>query len=72
MFGYFRAVLKLNEKSERVLELTKDAALLNPANYTVWHFRRLILDELKSDLNDELDFISHVIRNHPKNYQVSE
>lgn len=70
VFGYFRAILKSDEKSERALELTKDAALLNPANYTVWYYRRLILFELNKDLAEELDFITNVIRNHPKNYQV--
>jgi protein farnesyltransferase/geranylgeranyltransferase type-1 subunit alpha len=70
VFSYFRAILKLNEKSERAFELTKDAALLNPANYTVWYYRRILIKELNKDLNEELDFITNVIRSNPKNYQV--
>lgn len=63
-------MLKSNEISQRAFDLTKDAALLNPANYTVWYYRRVLIKELKKDLNEELDFITDVIRSHPKNYQV--
>ncbi len=70
VFDYFRAILQLNEKSQRAFELSKDAALLNPANYTVWYYRRLLIKELNIDLAGELDFITNVIRCNPKNYQV--
>ena len=33
---YFRAVIRANEKSERVLQLTQDILERNPAHYTVW------------------------------------
>lgn len=42
VYDYLRAIIKTREKSERALELTKDAASLNPANYTVWQYRLVI------------------------------
>lgn len=34
--NYFRAVLRSEEKSQRVLDLTTDVIALNSANYTAW------------------------------------
>ena len=35
----FRAIINMNEKSERVLLLTEELLSMNAANYTVWQYR---------------------------------
>ena len=54
----------------RALELTTDALRLNPANYTVWQYRRDILRSLNCNLYDELAYLQDIIRDNAKNYQV--
>lgn len=67
---YFRAMLQANEISPRSLLVTTRVIQNNAACYTAWYFRRLVLEGLKSDLNEELKFVSDQSRNHPKNYQI--
>uniref|UniRef100_A0A8R1I0V3 Protein farnesyltransferase/geranylgeranyltransferase type-1 subunit alpha n=1 Tax=Caenorhabditis japonica TaxID=281687 RepID=A0A8R1I0V3_CAEJA len=69
-FAYFRAVLIKNEKSERVMALLEDCIRLNPANYTVWQYRRVCLKELSWDLKKEMRYLDDIIQESPKNYQV--
>lgn len=69
-YDYFRAILKSSEKSERALALTEDCTWLNPANYTVWQYRREILQALGKDLHDELKYTDKMIKYNSKNYQV--
>lgn len=34
------------------------------------HYRRLLIKTLEKDLQEELEFVTDVICDHPKNYQV--
>uniref|UniRef100_A0A5B7BTJ9 Protein farnesyltransferase/geranylgeranyltransferase type-1 subunit alpha n=1 Tax=Davidia involucrata TaxID=16924 RepID=A0A5B7BTJ9_DAVIN len=67
---YFRAVYLADERSPRALQLTAEVIGMNPGNYTVWQFRRLILEALNVDLHDELDFVDRFANNNSKNYQI--
>jgi len=77
--NYLRAVLRANELSARALKLTSICLKLNPANYTVWHFRRRCLQNLSSSpstkfapesIQSDLEFSSKLGGSNPKNYQI--
>ncbi|KAK6943528.1 Protein prenyltransferase, alpha subunit [Dillenia turbinata] len=70
VMDYFRAVYFADERSLRSLQLTSEAIPLNPGNYTIWHFRRLILESLNADLHEELDFVEQIAMSNSKNYQI--
>ena len=74
-YDYMRAVWQANELSERALRLTALCLKLNPANYTVWQYRRKILRSLgrsadKDAIAADLALSSSLGGTNPKNYQV--
>jgi protein farnesyltransferase/geranylgeranyltransferase type-1 subunit alpha len=68
--NYFRAIVRKDERSQRALDITTEAIDLNPANYSVWYYRRLILTSLKSDYRKELEYVTEQAIDKPKNYQI--
>lgn len=52
------------------MALTEDCIALNPANYTVWQYRREIIKDINFDLKEEMKYICCVIESNSKNYQV--
>ena len=68
--NYFRAVLRSEEKSQRVLDLTTDVIALNSANYTAWHYRVLVCDAIGADWDAQYRWVNEMGPNNPKNYQI--
>ncbi|CAM9223996.1 unnamed protein product [Phaeothamnion confervicola] len=66
----FRAVMAIDELSERALSLTSHVIDINAAHYTAWHYRRRCLAALGKDLEPELRFIEQIAEENPKNYQI--
>ncbi|EUB62378.1 Protein farnesyltransferase/geranylgeranyltransferase type-1 subunit alpha [Echinococcus granulosus] len=67
---YVRAVMAVDERSPRVLELTAEALQMNAANYSIWAYRRNVLTTLNSHLASEYTFTKFLLFDHPKNYQL--
>jgi len=69
-YDYFRAIYATNELSRRALALTAACIKQNPANYTVWEYRRQIIKELALDISTELEYTRGRMGTNPKNYQM--
>ncbi|KAI0296470.1 hypothetical protein BC826DRAFT_1103883 [Russula brevipes] len=67
---YFRSIVKLGEKSQRVLELTETIIRLNPAHYSAWQYRYETLLAICAPLDPELVLTNALTKASPKTYQV--
>jgi protein farnesyltransferase/geranylgeranyltransferase type-1 subunit alpha len=68
--GYLRALMKEKEYSERALELTEEVLAWNAGHYSVWQYRRDILNGMDSNWSDELFYTQEMATENPKNYQI--
>ena len=70
LMDIFRAILRSNERSQRVIDLTAELLAMNAANYTIWKYRRDCLKALYSDWTKEFDYMDKFAEENPKNYQI--
>ncbi len=68
--SYFKAVLHLDEISERVFFLSQIMIEVSVSNYMAWYIRRKCIDNLDFDKNDELIWLNKMTVENPKNYQL--
>ncbi|KAF2752813.1 farnesyltransferas-like protein [Pseudovirgaria hyperparasitica] len=68
--SYLRAVMAVNECSERALSLTEDIIRMNPAHYTVWLYRCKIIFTLNKSLCNEIEWVNNISLKYLKNYQI--
>eukprot|EP00759_Apiculatamorpha_spiralis_P041185 PhF_6_TR39804/c0_g1_i1/m.59193/K05955/FNTA; protein farnesyltransferase/geranylgeranyltransferase type-1 subunit alpha len=66
----FRGILQTQEKSERVLVVLWAILQLNPANYTVWKYRRDTIRAISADIQKELSLVAKLALRTPKNFQI--
>lgn len=57
-------------KALSVLMLSKHVSSDDSFFFFCREYRRLLLQHLKKDLHEELRYITEVVEDHPKNYQV--
>lgn len=64
----FRAIVKSEEVSERVFNLTTVVIGLLPSNYNGFYVRRRCLKQLNKPLQDELIYLNELTKGNEKVY----
>ncbi|KAK7044574.1 hypothetical protein R3P38DRAFT_2879551 [Favolaschia claudopus] len=67
---YLRGVVKVGEKSERVLQLTEHVIRLNPAHYSAWQYRYETVLKIQWPLENEIALMDELADKFLKTYQV--
>ncbi|KAJ1667802.1 CAAX geranylgeranyltransferase alpha subunit [Coemansia sp. RSA 1813] len=70
MMSYLRAVMAKCEVSQRALDLTGRIIKVNPGHYTVWMYRKKLVEDLDTDSESELSWVTEISEIHHKNYQL--
>lgn len=70
MLAEFWRAKAAGDKSEQLLRLTARIIDACEGHYTVWQYRRHLVDVLKVDLRGELAFVRQYTVERPKNYQL--
>ncbi len=68
--GYFRAIIKADELSQRAYDLTTKVIEENPGDYHAWQHRRKCIDASKIPLEKEMEFLTSVGIQFEKNFQI--
>ena len=55
--GYFRAILKKKEISQRAFDLTEEVISNSDGNYQAWSYRRKCIEQLNLPLADEMEWL---------------
>lgn len=71
LFGYFHAIMKKDEISERAVEISERVIEQVPSHYTAWWYKYHVLKKLGNiDFEKENQWINGILMENPKNYQL--
>ncbi|OHT15208.1 Protein farnesyltransferase/geranylgeranyltransferase type-1 subunit alpha [Tritrichomonas foetus] len=67
---YFRALMNINELSERALEVVTFLCQANPSNPAPFWYRQRILEKIGYNFDEELEFTTKLANQYLKPYQI--
>jgi len=70
VMDYFRGIVALGERSQRMLDITSEVIARNGASCTGWYWRWKCIQGLAGNLLEELDYCDRLATRYAKNYQL--